>query len=314
MRTLGPRWRGAMVGLLVIACGHAPPPRAPEPDDDRAGATELVGELGSKTLAAEGVLDAHAGDLRDWYRLRLPTDGPRLFDVIVDGDERDGHLPLFLDVYDAAGRLIKRLEPRPFAGIITIWGTDLDGRGDVFLAVQSRPSSPRTAYYLKVQNIVAPPPPEPPRCDPHNWDARNPRCADVCNFKAPDLHTPQCCDIMRPCSNGIAVGKCVGKIIAFSDGYFTVKVGRADAGVDFLSARLVAPIGEPQVFSPSGRDITALDHQHWLSFVSADEHSSVWRLGTEHGHDVAWLGANATQIEIIPPPICRGGDYVPRRP
>jgi hypothetical protein len=119
---------------------------------------------------------------------------------------------------------------------------------------------------------------------------------------------------MRPCSGGIVVGTCVGAVAAFADGRFTASVGRADVGVDFPTAYLVAPIGEPRVWSPSGKDITALDHRHPLTLVSADDHSSVWELRSTYGHDVAWLGANATRIELPPPPVCRGGDYVPRRP
>jgi len=217
-------------------------------------------------------------------------------------------------VRDRDAKPLGRVAVKEEYGADIAYSSGFVASGRAYVVLTAKPGSRRTKYRLVIQDLYEVPPPPPPPCDPRNWDARNPSCADVCNFKHPDLHSPRCCDIMRPCSNGIAVGKCAGKIIAFSDGFFTVKVGRADAGVDFLSAHLVAPIGEPQVFSPSGRDVTALDHQHWLSFVSADEHSSVWRLGTDYGHDVAWLGANATHIEIIPPPICRGGDYVPRRP
>lgn len=314
MRTQGTRWRGALVGLVIVACGHAPPPRVPEPDDDRAGATELVWSESEEQFFADGTIDASTGDLTDWYTLTLPADGPRRFTVFVESAGTTGRLPITIDVFDAKVHRLGRLAVQSGTTAEVAFRGGWLAQGRTFIRISALAGSTAAPYRVAIQDVVAPPPPEPPPCDPRNWDARNPSCADVCNFQHPDLHSPRCCDIIRPCSRGIAVGKCVGKIIAFSDGYFTVKVGRADAGVDFLSAHLVAPIGEPQVFSPSGRDITALDHQHWLSFVSADEHSSVWRLGTDHGHDVAWLGANATHIEIVPPPICRGGDYVPRRP
>jgi hypothetical protein len=313
MRTQGTRWRSALVGLVIVACGHAPPPRVPEPDDDRAGATELVWSESEEQFFADGTIDASTGDVIDWYTLTLPADGPRRFTVYVQGTGKTGRLPVAVDVFDADVQQIGRIAVESETTSQVAYRGGWVARGRAYIRISALAGSTVATFRVAIQNVVAPPPPEPPACDPHNWDARNPSCAHVCNLDDPDLRTPQCCDIMRPCSGGIAVGMCVGSITAFADGRFTASIGRADVGVDFLTAYLVEPIGEPQVFSPSGRDITALDHSHPLTLISADDHSSVWELRTSHGHDVVWLGANATRIEIPPPPVCRGGDYIPRR-
>ena len=47
------------------------------------------------------------------------------------------------------------------------------------------------------------------------------------------------------------------------------------------------------------------DHRHPLVLVSAEDHTSVWRLRDPHGHDVTWIAAHATHLEIPPLPVCR---------
>lgn len=98
--TPGPRWCGLVVGLALAACSHpGPTPRAPEPDDERAGAIELVWSDETKNFTAEGALDASAGDIVDWYTLTLPAGVKSGFTVSVDGlgRERDRGEAIGLD-------------------------------------------------------------------------------------------------------------------------------------------------------------------------------------------------------------------------
>lgn len=157
MRTLGPLGNGLVVGLVLLSYSHpSPAPRAPEPDDERSGAIELVWDDATKNFAAEGALDARAGDAVDWYTLALPPGEKSSFTVWVQGTGSTGKLPLTIEI--------------------------------------------------------------------------------------------------------------------------------------------------------------VTDHMHRLALVSAEAHTSAWRLESTHGHDLEWLGANARWIEIPPLPACRGGDVVvPRR-
>lgn len=306
MHTPGPRWCGLVVGLALAACSHpGPTPRAPEPDDERAGAIELVWSARDERFRSDGVIDASTGDVSDWYAVPLPADGPRRFDLTVDSTERDGHLPVDVFVYDATGAQTDQFAAKPFAGAVTVWATGILGEDRAFVEVRARPASRRTTYRLEVRSLVTPPAPEPRDCDPDHWDASNPRCEHVCDRKKPDLRSVACCDLMRPCSKGVAVMPCRGAVTGFADGMFWVSVGRADAGIEFLPAYLPVPSGEPPVYTPAGQVIAVRDHRHLLELVSAQDHTSVWRLRDPHGHDAAWIAANALRFEIPPLPVCR---------
>lgn len=109
MRTQGTRWQRALVGLVIVACGHAPPPRVPERDDDRAGATELVWDPPTQQFAAESAIDASAGDTVDWYTLTLPPEVRSGFTVYVDGIGRAVRLPMRIEVRDGDARAVGRV-------------------------------------------------------------------------------------------------------------------------------------------------------------------------------------------------------------
>ena len=81
----------------------------PEPDDDRAGATELVWSESEEQFFADGTIDASTGDVIDWYTLTLPADGPRRFTVYVQGTGKTGRLPVAVDVFDADVQQIGRI-------------------------------------------------------------------------------------------------------------------------------------------------------------------------------------------------------------
>jgi hypothetical protein len=315
MRTQGTRWRSALVGLVIVACGHAPPPRVPEPDDDRAGATELVGDAAAQVFSAEGVLDASTGDTVDWYTLTLLPEVKSTFTVWVQGTGRTDRLPLTITVVDGAARSLGRAAVKPEGVVDVAYVPGFVASGRAYIVLTAKPGSGRITYRVTIQDVYGLPPPPPPPCDPRNWDAGNPSCKEVCDFKHPDLRDVKCCSIMRPCAHGIATGSCFGDVKQVVDGTFYVALGRADVGLDFLPARLVLNAPEPPVLDRGGREIRNFDHgRPVLELVSADEHSSTWRLTHSASHDLTWLAANAPAIELEAPGVCRGGDYVPRRP
>ena len=305
MHTLRPRWGRLVAGLGLVACSHpGPTPRAPEPDDERAGAIELVWSDETKNFTAEGALDASAGDIVDWFTLTLPAGVKSSFTVSVDGLGRAAKLPMSIDVGDSSARVVGRVEVEAEGSSDIAYGSGFVASDRLYLRLDAHPGSKRAAYRVAIQNVYEVPPPGPLPCDPNNWDASNPRCEHVCNRKKPDLRSVACCDLMRPCSKGIAVMPCMGAVTGFADGMFWVSVGRADAGVEFLPAYLPAPSGEPPVYTPAGKVIAVRDHRHHLELVAAQDHTSVWRLRDPQGHDAAWIAANAS-FEIPPLPVCR---------
>jgi hypothetical protein len=309
--------------VLAITCGHSRPHTAePEADDQRDGATSLAIEDATHRATAAGTLAPRDGDTVDWLEILLPP-GPRQLEleITVEGP----HLPASLELYDGHGAIISHLDRRPGTARSTASARTVAGGGRVFIRIADDTDASTIAYAFSIVDhgqAEPDPPPAPPPCDPASWDAKNPNCANECNFAAPDVDTKACCKLIAPCGrktrpndHWTSCWQRAPERLRFEGTRIVVNIGRRGVvGIEHLEAWLKANDWEPQPTGLSDLDAAYRanrmrrnrDTNPILRLVSASDEESTWELQFPKDHDLSWWQTQAKdpRVEIYPPRGC----------